>query len=96
MLQSVGMTGGQLRKTLFLEGAAYTILTAAFTLTVGLGFGWLIMRLIAGQVWFFKESFTALPSIICLPLLLVVCAAAPIVCYTKLNRASVVERLRVE
>jgi putative ABC transport system permease protein len=96
MLQSVGMTGGQLRKTLFLESAAYIILTVAFTLTVGLGLGWLIMRLIAGQVWFFKESFTALPSVICLPLLLVVCVVAPIACYAKLNRASVVERLRVE
>jgi putative ABC transport system permease protein len=96
ILQSVGMTGGQLRQTLFLEGAAYTLLTAAFTLTVGLGFGWLIMRLIAGPVWFFKESFTALPSVICLPLLLAVCAAAPIVCYAKLNSSSVVERLRVE
>ncbi|GHV40622.1 efflux ABC transporter permease [Clostridia bacterium] len=96
MLQSIGMTGVQLRKTLFFEGAAYTALTAAFTLTIGLGCGWLIMRLIAGQVWFFKESFTALPSIICLPLLLVVCAAAPIVCYGSLNRSSVVERLRVE
>jgi putative ABC transport system permease protein len=96
MLQSVGMTGKQLRKTLFFEGAAYTALTAAFTLTVGLGFGWLVMRLIAGQVWFFKESFTALPSIICLPFLLTVCAAAPIVCYAKLTRVSVVERLRME
>jgi putative ABC transport system permease protein len=96
MLQSVGMTGKQLRKTLFFEGASYTALTAAFTLTVGLGFGWLVMRLIAGQVWFFKESFTALPSIICLPILLAVCAAAPIICYAKLTRVSVVERLRVE
>jgi putative ABC transport system permease protein len=96
MLQSMGMTGVQLRKTLFFEGAAYTALTAAFTLTVGLGCGWAIMRLIAGQVWFFKESFTALPSIICLPLLLAVCAAALIVCYAKLNRSSIVERLRVE
>jgi putative ABC transport system permease protein len=96
MLQSIGMTGGQLRKTLFLEGAAYTILTAAFTLTAGLGFGWLIMRLIAGQVWFFSESFTAIPSVLCLPPLLAVCAAAPIVCYARLSRASVVERLRAE
>ncbi|GHU74906.1 efflux ABC transporter permease [Clostridia bacterium] len=96
MLQSVGMTGRQLRKTLFFEGALYTLLTAAFTLSVGLGCGWLIMRLIAGQVWFFKENFTALPSIICLPLLLTVCVAAPIVCYAKLNSSSIVERLRVE
>jgi putative ABC transport system permease protein len=96
MLQSIGMTGGQLRGTLFAEGVVYTALTAAFTLTVGLGFGLMITRLIAGRIWFFKESFTALPSIICLPILLAVCAAAPIMCNAKMNRDSVVERLRVE
>ncbi|MDR1558952.1 MAG: hypothetical protein LBS84_04485 [Clostridiales bacterium] len=90
------MTGVQLRGTLFFEGVSYTALTAAFTLTFGLGGGWLITRLIAGQVWFFKESFTPLPAIFCLPLLLAVCAAAPIICHAKLNRESVVERLRVE
>jgi putative ABC transport system permease protein len=96
MLQSVGMTGRQLRKTLFLEGVTYTVLTAAFTLTAGLGAGQLITRLIAGQVWFFKARFTPLPSVLCLPLLLAICAAAPILCYARLNRAGVAERLRME
>jgi putative ABC transport system permease protein len=96
MLQSVGMTGWQLRKTLFGEGAAFAALTAAFTLTVGLGLGRLIMRLIAGQIWFFTESFTPLPSIVCLPLLIAICAAAPLACYRHLARESLIERLRVE
>jgi putative ABC transport system permease protein len=96
MLQSVGMTGGQLRGTLFAEGAAYIALTAAFTLTVGLGLGLMVTRLIAGQIWFFKERFTALPSIICLPILLAVCAAASLLCYRQLVRESLVERLRAE
>jgi putative ABC transport system permease protein len=96
MLQSAGMTGGQLRKTLFGEGAAFAALTAAFTLTVGLGLSRLIMRLIAGQVWFFRESFTPLPSIVCLPLLIAVCAAAPLFCYRQLARESLIERLRTE
>jgi hypothetical protein len=54
------------------------------------------MRLIAGQIWFFRESFTPLPSIVCLPLLIAVCAAAPLVCYRQLARESLIERLKTE
>jgi putative ABC transport system permease protein len=96
VLQSVGMTGRQLRGTLFAEGVVYTALTAAFTLTAGLAFGRPVTRLIAGQLWFFKESFSLLPAILCLPVLLAVCAAAPLVCYAKLSRESVARRLRTE
>jgi putative ABC transport system permease protein len=96
MLQSIGMTGRQLKQTLIFEGGGYTVLTAAFTFTIGLGLTYLITRLIAGQVWFFKQSVTVFPSVICLPLLLILCAVVPVVCYAKLTRESVVERLRVE
>ena len=96
MLQSVGLTGRQLRQTLFLEGAFYTALTAFFTLTAGFVIGRLIVQVIAGQVWFFEQSFTVLPSVISLAPLLVICAAVPIICYGWLTRDSLVERLRVE
>ncbi|MDR3072674.1 MAG: FtsX-like permease family protein, partial [Clostridiales Family XIII bacterium] len=96
MLQSVGMTGRQLKRTLFFEGGGYTLLTAIFTLTIGFGLTYLITGLIAGQVWFFRQSLTLLPAIICLPLLLLLCATVPVICYSKLIRESLVERLRVE
>jgi len=96
MLQSVGMTGKQLRGTLFFEGMYYTVATMLFTFTAGLGLSWLIVRVIAGQVWFFKESFTVMPSVYCVIPLFVICAAIPLVCYKWLTRDSLVERLRVE
>ncbi|MCL2077830.1 MAG: ABC transporter permease [Oscillospiraceae bacterium] len=96
MLQSVGMTGKQLRQTLFFEGFCYTVLTVIFTFTAGLGITWLIVKVIAGQAWFFKQSFTIMPSVFCLAPLVAICAAAPIVCYGWLTRNSLVERLRVE
>jgi putative ABC transport system permease protein len=96
MLQSVGMTGKQLRGTLFYEGVFYTALTAVFTLTAGLGIGRLIVQGIAGQVWFFRENFTAMPSIYCAIPLFVICALVPLVCYKRLAQESLVERLRVE
>jgi putative ABC transport system permease protein len=96
MLQSVGMTGRQLRQTLMFEGGGYTALTALFTLTIGFALTCVITKLIAGQVWFFKQSVTVMPSAICLPILLVLCAAIPVFSYAKLTCESVVERLRVE
>ena len=96
MLQSVGMTGRQLRSALFFEGVCHTALTAIFTLTVGLGLSWLIVRVMAGQTWFFKPYLTVMPSVASIVPLLVICAAVPIACYGWLTRDSLVERLRVE
>jgi len=96
MLQSVGMTGRQLRCTLFLEGVCHTVITAVFTLTVGTGLSLLIVKLIAGQAWFFKQYLTVIPGIICLIPLVAICAAVPILCHGWLTRDSLVERLRVE
>ena len=96
MLQSVGMTGKQLKMTLLFEGSGYTFLTAMFTATVGFALTYFITLLIAGQAWFFKQSVTILPSIICFPILFILCATVPLVCYSKLTRESIIERLRME
>jgi putative ABC transport system permease protein len=96
MLQSVGMTGKQLRSMLFYEGVCYTTLTAFFTLTAGFALGRLILQVIAGQVWFFKQSFTVTPSLYCVIPLFLICAVVPLACYKWLVRESLVERLRVE
>jgi putative ABC transport system permease protein len=96
MLQSVGMTGKQLRSTLFYEGVCYTALTAFFTLTAGFALGRLILQVIAGQVWFFRQSFTVAPSLYCVFPLFLICVVVPLACYKWLVRESLVERLRVE
>ncbi|MDR1804414.1 MAG: ABC transporter permease [Treponema sp.] len=96
MLQSVGMTGKQMRSTLFYEGVCYTALTAFFTLTAGFALGRLILQVIAGQVWFFRQSFTVAPSLYCVLPLFLICAIVPLACYKWLVRESLVERLRVE
>ena len=96
MLQSVGMTGKQMRGTLFYEGVCYTALTAFLTLTAGFGLSMLIVRVMAGQVWFFRQNLTVMPSVFSLVPLLIVCAAVPLICYAKLTKDSLVEWLRVE
>jgi putative ABC transport system permease protein len=96
MLQSVGMTGKQLRQMLFHEGLLYTALTALFTFTVGLGLVWLIVKVIAGQVWFFRQSITVMPSLFCMIPFFLVSVSVPLLSYRWLTRASLVERLRIE
>ncbi|MFP3155978.1 ABC transporter permease [Lachnospiraceae bacterium ZAX-1] len=96
ILQSIGLTGKQTKQMLFFEGAFHAALTVLFTVTVGLGIGYLIMKVIAGEIWFFKSSFTFAPSLYCILPLLVICAAVPLICYRRLSRESVVERLKVE
>ena len=96
MLQSVGMTGKQLRRTLFFEGMYYTAMTVFFTLTAGVGLSLIIVRVIAGQAWFFTEHLTIMPSVYCVIPLLLICAAVPLVCNGLMTRRSLVERLRVD
>jgi len=84
MLQSIGMTGKQLRRMLFFEGIYYTVLTAFFTLTVGFGVSLMIVKVIAGQAWFFKQNITVMPSIFSLMPLLLICATVPLICYKQL------------
>ncbi|MDR1638207.1 MAG: ABC transporter permease [Clostridiales bacterium] len=96
MLQAIGMTGAQLRTTLALEGLIIAALSTAFTATAGLALEWLIIKLIAGQVWFFKQSVSILPSLACLPILIAICAAAPVYWHWRIKRDSVADRIRTE
>lgn len=94
MLQSVGMTGRQLKAMLQIEGISYAALTVLFTGTIGTLLGWLIVRVIAGQMWFFEWTFTLTPLMIAILPLAAICAFVPVVCYRFMRRESVVERLR--
>jgi putative ABC transport system permease protein len=95
MLQSVGMTGKQLRQTLFFEGCLFAVFSLCFTLTLGAALGLLFVQIIAGQVWFFNQSFTVMPSVISAIPLVLICVIVPLVCYKRLARESLVEQLRV-
>ena len=94
MLQSVGMTGAQLKQMLFFEGLWYAILTLAITLTLGSGVSALLIQGIAGQMWFFRYTFSLLPMLASAPVLIAICALVPLVCAKLLQKESIVERLR--
>lgn len=94
ILQSVGMTGKQLCTMLVGEGLCYIIGTAFFTLTLGSLMGYGLIYAIANQIWFFTYHFIIAPVLLVLPVLFLLAALIPVVCYRQMSRRSVVERLR--
>lgn len=96
VLQSVGMTGKQLKIMLVYEGLYYTLLALAvsFALTVGLGF--LIGNAVSDILWFFTYRFTITPILLLTPVFILLGAAIPLAVYRSVARFSIVERLRAE
>lgn len=95
ILSAVGMGGRQMKKMLLWEGTAYIGSAAVLTVTAGNLISWFICQdaTIKNQ-WAFVYHFTFLPVAACLPILLLVSVAVPLVFYQKMCRKSVVERLR--
>jgi len=94
MLQSVGMTLKQLRRMLIGEGFTYAFTALLASFTAGNVIVYLIVKLFAGQIWFFSYHFTLLPMLICLPAMLLLSYLLPALAYRSIGRESIVERLR--
>ena len=96
MMQSIGMTGRQLRNMLCMEGLYYAGGTVAFSLILGILTSLFVIRNLMGGLWFVTYSFVILPLIVCWPIIILVSALIPMIALKGTMRDSVVERLRVE
>jgi len=94
VLQSVGMTGKQLKTMLVYEGLYYTLLALALSLALSLVLGPLAGNVVSSLFWFFSYRFTVLPVLLVLPVFLVLGAVVPLVVYRSIARSTIVERLR--
>ncbi len=94
MLQSVGMTGRQLRRMLVWEGLLYALLSAGAALVLSALFQLLLGPAMEEMFWFFTLRFTFTPILICIPILAAIAVAVQSLCYRRMVRRSVVERLR--
>ena len=95
VLQSIGMTGRQLRYMLVGEGALHILLTAVFVLTIGNLLTWGIVKLLSSQMWFFTYHFVLWPMLCCLVVFTVLAMVIPAICSRWMCRSSVVDRLRI-
>lgn len=93
MLQSIGMTGKQLKQMLSYEGLYYAIMTILASLIMGTLFSVILVRVISNSIWFCTYHFVILPMLIVYPFLIAVTMLIPILLYRQLAKSSIIERL---
>lgn len=94
VLQSVGMTGKQLKKMLITEGMVFAGSSIVITLILTIIMGPLASSVLEGMFWFFSYHLTVTPIFAIAPVFLAIGALIPWVSYHFVAKRSVVERLR--
>lgn len=94
ILQSIGMTGRQLKLMLIWESLYYTLGSFFLCLILNLAAAPLLSSALESVFWFFSYQFTMLPILLCIPFMLLISFLVPYLGYQNLVRQSVVERLR--
>ena len=94
VLQSVGMTGKQLKTMLVCEGLYYTLLSLLVSLAMTVVLGPLVGTAVGEIFWFFTYRLTVTPILVILPIFLALGALVPLWTYRSVARHTIVERLR--
>ena len=94
MLQSIGMTGKQLKRMLSFEGMYYAVGTMVASAVLGVLFSVVVVRGISSGIWFFTYRFVMWPLLVIYPFLILLTVAIPALLYRQIARASIIERLR--
>ena len=95
MLQSVGMTGRQVKQMLMIEGIGYSALGLICSLLISIVGSLTVVRMMGAELSYFTWHFTLLPVFLCINPLILITAIVPLVCYNKMAQKTVVERLRI-
>ena len=95
MLQSVGMTGWQVKQILIYEGIGYSILGLFGSLILSVIASLTVVRMMGAELTYFTWHFTLLPVFLCIIPLILITAIVPLVCYNKMAQKTVVDRLRI-
>lgn len=94
VMQSIGMTGKQMKQMLAGEGLCHILLTAVLVLTAGNLAVYGVIKLVAGQMWFFTYHFNIVPVLVSLVAFAALAVLIPGICYRLMCKNSVVDRLR--
>ena len=94
VLQSIGMTGHQLKTMLMIEGSLYTLSAILVTFALNLIFSPLLEHGMNQIFWFFSYHFTVTPILIMFPIFLLLGVLIPLVTYHATNKQSIVDRIR--
>ena len=96
VLQSIGMTGKQLRTMLVWEGLLYALGAAVLALALTVALGPVAFRAVEGLFWFFTYRLTLTPFLLVIPLFALLGAGIPVLTVRLAARHTIVERLREE
>ena len=94
VLQSIGMTGQQLKTTLVYEGLLYALGAVAAALVLTVGLSPLLGKALGSMFWFLTYRFTAVPILLVAPAFALLGVLVPLGVYRSAARRTVVERLR--
>lgn len=95
VLQSVGMTGRQLKMMLIWEGLLYSLFAIAASLVISVAATPLLGSAMTSVFWFFTPRFSLLPIAAIAPVFLILGVILPLASYRAISKQSVVERLRM-
>lgn len=95
MLQSVGMTGRQVKRMLMYEGIGYSALGLLCSLILSIVGSVTVVRMMGAELTYFTWHFTLTPVFLCMIPLIIITALVPLFCYNKMAQKTVVERLRI-
>jgi len=94
MLQSIGMTGKQLKRMLSFEGLYYAVGTIITSVVLGVLFSVVVVQGISSGIWFFTYQFVMWPMLVIYPFLILLTVAIPALLYRQIAKVSIIERLR--
>ena len=94
VLQSIGMTGRQLKHMLVYEGLFYALGAAVIALGLDILLSPVMANVFESMFWFFSYHFTAVPILIVIPVFTLLGIAMPLITYRFAAGKSVVDRLR--
>lgn len=94
VLQSVGMTGSQLKKMLIAEGEILTLGSVLLSFILIVVTGPVFSNVVSSVFWFFTYKFALTPFVIITPIFAVLGVLLPMIAYRAMAGKSIVERLR--
>ena len=94
VLQSIGMTGKQLKTMLVYEGLFYALGAAVISLALTLVLGPVAFTAVGSLFWFFTYRLTLTPFLIVVPVFALLGILVPLAVYRSVSRSTIVERLR--
>lgn len=94
MLQSIGMTGKQLKTMLVTEGLLYAIGSVVLASIFFVAVSPLAALVLEKLFWFFSYKPTFIPILIVAPIFAIVGCVVPLLVYRSVSKLTIVERLR--